>query len=147
MLEKTNLLGAIVTVVIYVLYSLLFIFRLLGFHEIGYWIASIQFLSAIPLIYLLVKAPQLERPLLYYIQICLMLVFLGIEFLLDYVLKIEFHQMNWMVICYVTFFFAATGGLLGIVAQMKKRTWIASSSILYFVMFALAFIQRAVTGL
>lgn len=147
MLEKTNLLGAIVTVVIYMLYTLLFIFRLLGFPEFGYWIASLQFFSVIPLIYLLVKAPQLERPWLYYVQIGLMLVFLGIEFLLDYVMKIEFRQTNWMVICYVTLFFAATGGLLGVVAQMKKRAWIASASALYLVMFALAFIQRAVTGL
>lgn len=147
MLERTNLLSAFVTVAIYILYILLFIFRLLGMSQFGHWLASVQFVSVIPFVYLLVKASQLERPMLYYVQIGLMLVFLLVELMLDYVFNIEFRQVRWMVISYVTLFFAATGGLLGLVANTTKRTWIVSSVILFFIMAALAFVQRAVTGM
>ena len=146
MLEKTNLLGAIVAVAIYATYILLFIFRLLGRPQYGHWLASVQFLTALPLGYLLLKTQQLERPVLYYVQISLMLVFLLVELLLDYVLKIEFRQVRWMVIGYVTLFFAATGGMLG-VAAYGGRIWTISAVILFLVMAVLAFVQRAVTGM
>ncbi|MDH4138588.1 MAG: hypothetical protein OEW09_17980 [Anaerolineae bacterium] len=146
MLEKTNLLGVIVAVAIYATYILLFMFRLLGRPQYGHWLASVQFLTALPLGYLLLKAQQLERPVLYYVQISLMLVFLLVELLLDYVLKIEFRQVRWMVIGYVTLFFAATGGMLG-VAAYGGRIWTISAVILFLVMAVLAFVQRAVTGM
>ncbi len=146
MLEKTNQIGAIVAVSIFVLYILLFIFRLMDKAELGHWLASLQFLAAIPLIYLLLKAPQLERPTLYYIQVILMLAFLALELLLDYIFKIEFRQTQWMVISYVTIFFASTGGMLGIAAN-AGRGWTISAVILYLVMAVLAFVQRAVTGM
>jgi hypothetical protein len=146
MLERTNLLGAIVSVAIYALYILLFIFRLLGRPEYGHWVASVQFLVALPLGYLLLKARQLERPALYYVQVSLMLVFLLVELLLDYVLKVEFRQVMWMTIIYVVLFFASAGGLLGI-ASNAGRTWTVSAVILFLVMAVLAFVQRAVTGM
>jgi hypothetical protein len=52
-----------------------------------------------------------------------------------------------MVIAYVTFFFAATGGLLGLVSQVKDRLWLIISVFLFFIMAVLAFISRAVTGI
>ena len=69
MLAKTNLLGAIVAVAFYVSAILVFIFRLLGNPQYENWIGYFEFLLAIPMIFLLLKAPQLERPALYYIQI------------------------------------------------------------------------------
>jgi hypothetical protein len=147
MLEKTNRLGAVVTLALYTLYILMFVLRLLGRPQSGHWLASTQFLSVIPLVYLLLKAPQLKRPTLYYIQISLMLLFLLVELLLDYILRIEFRQTSWMVITYVTFFFAATGGLLGVASHVKERTWKAAAIILFLVMAVLAFVQRAVTGM
>ena len=146
MQASSNLLGAIVTVGIYALNILLFIFRLLGRPEFGHRIASIQFLTVIPLVYLLLKAPRPERPVLYYLQIGLMLIFLMVELLLDYVLVIEFRQVGWMVIGYVMLFFAATGGMLGVAAK-AGRTWTISAVILFLAMAVLAFVQRAVTGL
>jgi len=83
---------------------------------------------------------------LYYIQIILILLFLLVELLLDYILKIDFRQVRWMVISYVTFFFAATGGMLGVAAN-GGRTWTISTVILFLVMAVLAFVQRAVTGM
>jgi hypothetical protein len=74
MLEDTNRLGAIVAVAFYVSAILIFVFRLLDMPHFGNWIGYFEFLLAIPLIYLLLKAPQLQRPTLYYIQIGCMLV-------------------------------------------------------------------------
>ena len=93
MLDRTNLLGAIVAVAIYALYNLMCVLRLLGRPQVGHWIASAQFLAVLPLGYLLLKAAQLERPVLYYVQISLMLLFLLVELLLDYVLKTSYLSL------------------------------------------------------
>jgi hypothetical protein len=145
MLEKTDLLGAIVTVAFYVSASLVFIFRLLGKPQYGFWIGYFEFLLAIPMIFLLLKAPQLERPALYYIQIGCMLAWLVVEALLDYILKIDFRNVRWVVISYVVLFFAGTGGMLG-VARYAGRGWSISAIILFLIMAVLTFVQRAVTG-
>jgi hypothetical protein len=144
--ERSNLLGALVTVAIYSLYILLLTFRLLGRPDVGHWLASVQFLTVFPLVYLLIKAPQLERPALYYLQIGLMLIFLLVELLLDYILLVEFRQVRWMVISYVMLFFAAAGGMLGVAANAGRR-WTLSAVILFLVMAVLAFVQRAITGM
>ncbi len=146
MLERANVLGASVTVFLYGLYILLFTLRLLSKPQLGHWLASLQFLVVFPLLYLLIKAPQLERPTLYYVQVCLLLIFLLVELVLDHVLKVDFRQTRWMVVSYITLFFAATGGLLGVAAD-AGRGWAIGSVILFFIMAILAFIQRAVTGM
>jgi hypothetical protein len=146
MLEKTNLLGAIVAVAFFVSASLVFISRLLGRPEYGRWIGYFEFLLAIPLLYLLLKAPQLQRPALYYIQIGCMLAWLVVEALLDYILKIDFRQVRWMVISYVVLFFAGAGGMLGVAAN-AGREWSIIAIVLFIIMAILAFVQRAVTGM
>jgi hypothetical protein len=97
------------------------------------------------MIFLLLKAPQLERPALYYIQIGCMLAWLVVEALLDYILKIDFRNVRWVVISYVVLFFAGTGGMLG-VARYAGRGWSISAIILFLIMAVLTFVQRAVTG-
>lgn len=146
MLEKTNLLGAIVAVAFYVSAILVFIFRLLGKPQYGHWIGYFEFLLAIPMIFLLLKAPQLERPALYYIQIGCMLAWLVVEALLDYILKIDFRNVRWMAISYVVLFFAGTGGMLGVAAN-AGRGWSIPAIILFLIMAVLTFVQRAVTGM
>lgn len=146
MLEKTNLLGAVTAIAFFVSAILVFTFRLLGKPQYEHWIGYFEFFLAIPLIFLLVKAPQLERPTLYYIQIGAMLAWLGLEALLDYILKIEFRTVRWMVIGYVVLFFAGTGGLLG-VASNAGRGWSVAAIILFLIMAVLTFIQRAITGM
>ncbi len=86
------------------------------------------------------------RPPLYYIQIGLMLAWLLLEALLDYILKIDFRRVRWMVIGYVTLFFAASGGMVG-VAAYAGAVWVWTAGVLFLVMAALAFIQRSVTGM
>ena len=146
MLEKMNLLGAIVAIAFFVSAILVFVFRLLGKPQYGHWIGYFEFLLAIPMIFLLLKAPQLERPALYYIQIGCMLAWLFVEALLDYILRIDFRNVRWMVIGYVVLFFAGTGGMLG-VARYAGRGWSISTIILFLIMAVLAFVQRAITGM
>ncbi len=146
MLEKTNLLGAIVAVVFFVSAILVFGSRLAGKPQVGFLIGYFEFLLALPMIYLILTGPRLERPTLYYIQIGLMLAWLVVEALLDYVLKIDFRNVRWMAICYVMLFFAGTGGLMGVAAK-AGRGWTLVAGILFLVMAVLAFLQRAVTGM
>ncbi len=146
MLEKLNLLGAIVAVAFYISAILVFVFRLLGKSQVGHWIGYFEFLLALPLVYLLLMAPQLGRPALYYIQVGLMLAWLVVELLLDYIFKLDFRQVQWMVISYVVLFFAGTGGMLG-VASLAGRGWTILAGILFLIMAVLAFVQRSVTGL
>ena len=146
MLERTNLIGAVTAIAFFASAILLFVFRLLGKPQYGHWIGYFEFLLAIPLIFLLVNAPQLGRPALYYIQVGCMLAWLVVEALLDYIFKVNFRQVRWMVIGYVVLFFAGTGGLLG-VATNAGRSWSIAAIVLFLVMAALTFVQRAVTGM
>ncbi len=144
--ETTNLLGAVAAVVFYVSAILVFVFRLLGMPRVGHWIGYLEFLLAIPLIYLLLKAPSLGRSSLYYIQIGCMLAWLVVEALLDYILKIDFRHVRWMVISYVVLFFAGAGGMLGVAAQ-AGLTWSILAIVLFLIMAVLTFVQRGVTGM
>jgi len=146
MLIKTNVLGAVTAVLFFISAILVFVFRLLGKPQWGYWLGYFEFLLAIPLVYLLVRAPQLQRPWLYYVQIGCMLLWLAVEALLDYLLKIDFRSTRWMVISYVVLFFAGAGGMLGI-ASLAGRGWSIAAIVLFLIMAALTFIQRSVTGM
>ena len=145
-LEKADLIGAILAQTIYIIIILIFISRLIKKSQLEYGLGLILMLLGLPLIYLLAAAPFLKRAPLYYIQIILMLAFLIIETLLDYILKINFREVRWMVISYVMIFFGSTGGMIG-VASHAGRGWTLSSIILFLIMASLAFIQRAITGL
>ena len=50
-----------------------------------------------------------------------------------------------MVVGFVTLYFAALGGMIG-VAALAGRAWTLSAIALFFVTAVLAFVQRAVTG-
>jgi len=146
MAGKMNLLGAVVAIVDYVLVILIFVSRLSNHPRIGYYLGYPLFLLAVPLAYLLLQAPSLQRPALYYVQVALLLVYLAVEALLDYIFKIDFRHVRWMTIAYVMLFFAASGGMLG-VAALAGRPWSIAAIILFLAMAVLAFVQRAVTGM
>jgi len=99
-----------------------------------------------PLGYLLLKAPEFQRSSLYYIQIGLMLLWLLLLFIVDYVFKVDFRQTQWMVISYVVLYFAGMGGMIGVAAQ-AGRGWTISAIILFLIAGVLAFVQRAITGI
>ena len=75
-----------------------------------------------------------------------MLSWLLVVALLDYILKIDFRNIRWIVISYVVLFFAGTGGMLG-VASNAGREWSISAVVLFLIMAVLTFVQRAVTGM
>ncbi|MEJ2012911.1 MAG: hypothetical protein P8X64_11910 [Anaerolineales bacterium] len=111
----------------------------------GHWIGIPILLMAFPLAYLLIKAPSVGRPPLYYLQVGLMLLWIITLFLIDYVFHFDFRSTNWMVITYVVFYFAAIGGMLG-VTSLAGRKWMLSGVVLFLVAGVLSFVQRAVTG-
>lgn len=146
MSEKTDLLGALVAHVIFVSSIVTFICRLAFKLQPGHWIGIPLLLMAFPLGYLLLQAPQLQRPVLYYVQVGLMLIWIALLFLVDYVFKIEFRQTQWQVISYVMLYFAGMGGMIGVAAH-AGRNWTVSAVILFLVAGVLAFVQRGLTGL
>ena len=146
MLDKTNKLGAIVAHIIFISSIGTFVSRMVFDLQPGHWVGTPLLLMVFPLGYLLWKAPQMERPPLYFIQVALMLVWIVTLLLLDYVLKFDFRQTQWMVISYVVFYFAALGGMIGVSAN-AGRGWTISAVILFFITAILAFVQRGVTGL
>jgi len=145
-MERLDLFGAWIAQAIFILSILVFVSRLAEKPGLEHWMGLLLLCTALPLGYLLVRAPGHQRPPLYYVQIGLMLTFLAVEFALDYALKIEFRQVRWMVIAYVMLFFGGTGGMMGVASEAGPR-WMASSVILFLIMACLAFVQRAKTGM
>ena len=146
MRQKTDYLGAIVAHVIFVSSIITFSARIIFGIQPGHWVGIPILLMAFPLGYLLARAPEFNRPPLYYVQVGIMLLFLIVLFLTDYVLKYDFRQTQSMVVGYVVLYFAGMGGMIGVAALAGKR-WMISAVILFLVAAVLAFVQRAVTGL
>jgi uncharacterized membrane protein len=120
--------------------------RILGWLEIGRWIGIASSLVLIPLIYLFVIGLKTDRPKIYFVWLVLMILFLFFELVVDDILQVDFRSVNWAVIPYVMFFFAATGGMIGVASQAGK-SWAITTVIVFFIMAILAFIQRGITGL
>ena len=142
----TNLIGAITANVYMVLVIALFIARILEQFEIGQWIGLASTLALIPLAYLFVVGLHTNRRMIYFVWLGLMILFLLFELIVDHILSIDFRSIQWAVVPYVMFFFGATGGLIGLAAQVG-RTWTILTIFTFLIMAALAFIQRSITGL
>ena len=146
MAERLDLFGAAVAYVIYVSSIVVFSSRIVFGISPGHWIGVPYLLTALPLGYLLVKAPGVGRPLLYYVQVGLMLGSIIVIFLLDYVYETEWRDTQWMVVAFVTLYFAGIGGMIGI-ASHAGQGWTVGAVTLFFVAAAMALVQRGVTGL
>lgn len=142
---KLNLLGAIVAHVIFISSIITFLARILFKTSPGHWIGAPILLMAFPLAYLLLRAPEFNRPAIYYIQIGAMLLWLIALFLLDYAPGYDFRQTQWMVISYVVLYFVGLGGMIGI-SSLAGRAWTISAVVLFFIAGILAFVQRSFTG-
>lgn len=143
---RANYLGAGIALIILITCILIFIFRLLGLSKVEYWSGVIFLSTSLPIIYLLFTANIFHRPVIYYVQLVIMLIFIVVEFFLDYLFKVDFRNTGWMVIAYATLFFAATGGMIGI-ASLSSRTFSFIAILLFLVMAFLAFFQRIKTGM
>jgi hypothetical protein len=146
MQAKLDLLGAIAAHVVFVSSILTFSSRMLFRTGPGHWIGIPILLMAFPLAYLLVRAPEFDRPPIYYVQVGVMLAWLLVLLAVDYVFRYDFRQTRWMVISYVVLYFAGLGGMIGIASQ-AGRGWMISAIVLFLIAGVLAFVQRAVTGL
>ena len=146
MQKNLDLLGAIVAHVVFISSIITFASRMIFNLQPGHWVGIPILLMAFPLGYLLLRAPEFNRPFLYYVQIGTMLVWLIVLFLVDYILKYDFRQTQWMVISFVVLAFAGMGGMIGI-AALAGRGWTESAIILFLIAAVLGFVQRAVTGI
>jgi hypothetical protein len=79
-------------------------------------------------------------------QISIMIFYLFVELLLDYILKINFRSNRLIVVSYVTLFFAGTGGMIGIASHAGK-IWTAGAIGLFLIMAILTFVQHSKTGM
>ena len=145
-LHKTNRVGGVVSLIALGLCILIFVFRLGGFPEIERILGGLFVACGAPLLYMLFLARRHQRPTIFYIQISVILIFILMELSLDYLFKIDFRNVKWMTILYVMFFFAGTGGLIGIASLQGKR-WGTVAIVLFLIMTFLAFWQRAKTGM
>ena len=145
-MASSGVLGGVVAVLVLALTIGVFGARLAGRPALEYWLGLMLVLLIVPLLYLMFRGAAAGRPRLYMIQLGLMIAYLVVELLLDYVFKYDFRSVRWMTIAYVTLFFAATGGMLGIAADAGKG-WMYGSIALFLVMAVLAFVQRRMTGM
>lgn len=144
-IQVSNLVGAIAANLINVLVIAVFIARLSNRPKIEYWLGIALISSLVPLAYLFITAFGFRRPFLYFIQIGLMITYLVVELLLDYIFKVDFRQNQGIVLPYVMLFFAGTGGMIG-VASHAGKVWIVVTVISFLIMGILAFVQRSITG-
>jgi len=146
-LEKTaNLVGALTANIYMLLIIAVFITRISGQLEIGRWIGLVSTAALIPLTYLLMAGLKTDRRGIYFAWLGLMILFVLFELVIDHILRVDFRSQQWSVIAYVMFFFAATGGMIGVASQAGK-TWAVLTTIIFLIMAALSFVQRAITGL
>lgn len=145
-IRRLDLLGAVVAVVVFVSSIVTFIARMAFDVPPGHWIGTPLLLTALPLAYLLATARAAKRSALYSVQIGLMLGFVVLLFVLDYVPGVAWRDNRWAVIGFVMVYFGALGGMIGVAAEAGKG-WMRAAIGLFFLTAILAFVQRAVTGI
>ena len=146
MARNATLVGAITANVYMLLIIAMFTARILGWLEIGRWIGIASSLILIPLTYLFIVGFRTDQHIIYFVWLTLMILFALCELIVDDILRVDFRSIQWVVIPYVMFFFAATGGMIGVAAQAGKP-WSIVTSVVFLVMAVLAFVQRGITGL
>lgn len=132
---------------ILIILNLIFVFRLLKKTNIEYWTGILFMLSALPLIYLLIKGIELKKTPIYLIQVSLMLLFILAELALDYIFKFNFRETKWMLVTYVTLFYAASGGMIGLSSQIGKSWLTICAIILFLSLVSLSFYAKIKTGI
>ncbi len=143
--QMTHTFGAALSVGINLLLAILFLARMKGMARTEQWLGMVLIFFIFPLFYLLIRGVRTHRPALYFIQIGLMIAFLLLELLLDYILKSDFRQNTGILIPYLALFFAGTGGMVGVAAHGGKG-WLWLSAVTFLLMTALSIIQHFTTG-
>jgi hypothetical protein len=144
--ERLDLIGALTAYIIFLASILVFGLRLAGQQQIGGPAGAPILVMVLPLGYLLVRAPSADRSRLYYVQISLMILWIGILFAVDYYPGYDFRGRPPLVIGFVVLYFAALGGMIGI-ASLAGRGWMIGAVVLFFLTLTLAFWSRWATGI
>lgn len=139
--EEINLLGAVVANINNLILIFLFIARIYKYPRIEYWLGIVFMLSIIPLAIMLIRAFDSKREVLYFIQLILMIGFIIVEFLLDYLFKIDFRHNGSYVIAFVTLFYASLGGMIGIASHAGKQ-WTIATVITFLLMTAVSLVMH-----
>jgi hypothetical protein len=141
-----DLIGAITANVYMLLIIAVFVARILGLLEISRWIGFTSSLVIFPLLCLFIVGLRTSRRKIYFAWLALMILFVLFELIIDQILRVDLRSQQSSVIPYVMFFFAATGGMIGVASQAGK-TWAITTVIIFLIMATLAFVQRGITGL
>ena len=144
--NAANLLGSVTALYMMSMLISVFICRLARKNNAEYVPGILFMISAVPLLYLLYTAGRFQRPVIYSVQIICLLFFIGLELVLDYVLKIDFRKMSGLRAVYVIFFFAGTGGLIGI-ASHSGAFFTLTSVVLFWITAILSIYQHKKTGM
>ena len=143
--ESIDLLGAVIANINNLLLIAIFAARIYNYPKVEYWLGLIFIVTIIPLTMMLVKASAYDRNWLYFLQLSLMIGFIVVEFLLDYLFKIDFRNNCAIVIPYVTLFYASLGGMI-VVASQCGKTWSVITVITFLLMTASSLIMHFRTG-
>jgi hypothetical protein len=145
-LRLANLVGAIAADVYMLLIIAIFISRILGWLEIGRWVGFASSLIIVPLVYLFVVGLRTGQRKIYFVWLALIVLFVLFELVVDQILRIDLRSAQWTVVPYVMFFFAATGGMIGVASQAGKA-WTITTVIIFLIMAIMSFVQRGITGM
>lgn len=143
--EIINLSGSVIANINNILLIFLFLARIYKYPKIEYWLGVIFMLSIVPLTYMLIKAIESKRAIIYFVQLSLMIGFIFVEFLLDYLLKLNFRQNQNYVIPFLILFYASLGGMIGIASHSGKQ-WTVITVITFLLMVTVSLIMHFKTN-
>lgn len=143
--EIINLLGSVIANINNIILIFLFLARIYKYPKIEYWLGVVFMLSIVPLTYMLIKAIESKRAIIYFVQLSLMIGFIFVEFLLDYLLKLNFRQNQNYVIPFLILFYASLGGMIGIASHSGKQ-WTVITVITFLLMVTVSLIMHFKTN-
>ncbi len=143
--ESINLLGSVITNINNILLIFLFLARIYKYPKVEYWLGVVFLLSIVPLTYMLIKAVESKKTMIYFVQLSLMIGFIVVEFLLDYLLKLDFRQNQNYVIPFLILFYASLGGMIGIASQSGQQ-WTVITVITFLLMTIISLIMHFKTN-
>lgn len=143
--KRINLLGSVIASTNNILLIFLFLSRIYKYPWIEYWLGIVFMLSIVPLAYMWIKAIESKRAIIYFVQLSLMIAFIVVEFILDYLLKLEFRQNQNYVIPFLILFYASLGGMIGISSHSGKQ-WAVITVITFLLMTTVSLIVHFMTN-
>ncbi|MBN2558128.1 MAG: hypothetical protein JXB33_05165 [Clostridia bacterium] len=134
--------GAVTAAAVYFCAAMVFAFKLARMPRAVFWAGLAEFMMIIPLGYLFISGFENDRPFAYFLQTGLMISWLCMMLMADYIRQTDFRKTKWKVISFTVWFFAATAGMLGIAAR-AGGAWLAAAIVMFAAMVVLTFTQNS----